>query len=466
MHDDLIERRLRSALRAEGDALPLTITAAELERRSARFHRRRGTTTGLLIAATIGLGLVGLAGVAGGWYDRSVPRPSGPAPSAIAVASGLPSSSPALSDIPARTLPTLDDLVQAVGTNDVVLAQANGPAEGPTLSPDSLDLPPPSVTLGPVSGDTDYAISFACLGEGSAAVGLAADEEDSSQLPRVRCDATIALQQAGRGGPRSLRIESDSQASWRVVVRAIGAPAAASTTVPTDLPAPSGVILATARSEHDVATFDDPLTGGGIEAPVAYGELLGRLDYTVQTSCAGPRPIRYAFGGDPADGARLDIVREVPCDGLVRNDTLRIAQPAGSHLYVIADSRVAWQVAVSSERPPFELSPHQDGWDPAGGGGPDFHFHSEPTGLTLPIQEGGGRVLVVVSCSGEGSVPLSVEVGKTIGAKLQSLEASCSPGGDSTAQSFVVQSSYIDVMYQAPARSWLAISIYVPSAKP
>ena len=41
MHDTQIEEQLRGVLRAEGDAIPLTITTAELERRLAARRRRR-----------------------------------------------------------------------------------------------------------------------------------------------------------------------------------------------------------------------------------------------------------------------------------------------------------------------------------------------------------------------------------------------------------------------------------------
>ena len=43
MHDSQIEEQLRGVLRAEGDGIPLTITAAELERRLAA---RRSATAG------------------------------------------------------------------------------------------------------------------------------------------------------------------------------------------------------------------------------------------------------------------------------------------------------------------------------------------------------------------------------------------------------------------------------------
>src|SRR6476646_10734282 len=116
MHDDLIERRLRDALRSEGDGLAFTITPAELERRLALRRRRQVLRpTGLLLAAAVGIGLVGVAGLVGGWFERqpdATPGPStlavvGPSPSAEPV-NLPPASAPAPTD-----LPTIEDLIHA-----------------------------------------------------------------------------------------------------------------------------------------------------------------------------------------------------------------------------------------------------------------------------------------------------------------------------------------------------------------
>jgi len=80
MRDELLELRLRDALRSAASGLDLTITAAELERRRV-LRRRRSWTGGVLLAAAVGIGLVGAAGVAGGWLNglrlpAVVPGPS------------------------------------------------------------------------------------------------------------------------------------------------------------------------------------------------------------------------------------------------------------------------------------------------------------------------------------------------------------------------------------------------------
>src|SRR6476661_10125002 len=123
MHDDLIERRLRDALRSEGDGLAFTITPAELERRLALRRRRPAfRPTGLLLAAAVGIGLIGVAGLVGGWFER---KPDGtPAPSTLGVVGPSPSAEPVhlapASAPPPVDLPAIEDLIHAGPVGDVV----------------------------------------------------------------------------------------------------------------------------------------------------------------------------------------------------------------------------------------------------------------------------------------------------------------------------------------------------------
>jgi hypothetical protein len=68
MHDTGIEDRLRAALRGEGDDLPLTITAAELERRLAARQRQRNSRRVSYLAAAVAIVAIGTIGAAAnGW---------------------------------------------------------------------------------------------------------------------------------------------------------------------------------------------------------------------------------------------------------------------------------------------------------------------------------------------------------------------------------------------------------------
>jgi len=69
MHDGQLEDRLRSALRGEGDALPITITASELERRLALRRRERfGRRASFLAAAVAVIAVGSLVATTGGWF--------------------------------------------------------------------------------------------------------------------------------------------------------------------------------------------------------------------------------------------------------------------------------------------------------------------------------------------------------------------------------------------------------------
>ena len=63
-----IEEQLRGVLRAEGDAIPLTITAAELERRlAARRSATGGRRLSLVAAAVAAVAVVSIVAVGNGW---------------------------------------------------------------------------------------------------------------------------------------------------------------------------------------------------------------------------------------------------------------------------------------------------------------------------------------------------------------------------------------------------------------
>jgi len=96
VHDNQVEDRVRAALRADGDALPLTITPDELERRLVLRRRdQRGRRLGL-IAAGVAVVLVGSLAVANGrWFDATslgaTPQPTAPEQTAIRVHVGYAS---------------------------------------------------------------------------------------------------------------------------------------------------------------------------------------------------------------------------------------------------------------------------------------------------------------------------------------------------------------------------------------
>ena len=68
MHDSQIEEQLRGVLRAEGDAIPLTITTAELERRlAARRRATGGRRLSVVAAAVAAVAVVSIVAAGNGW---------------------------------------------------------------------------------------------------------------------------------------------------------------------------------------------------------------------------------------------------------------------------------------------------------------------------------------------------------------------------------------------------------------
>lgn len=106
MHDREIGDRLRTALRAEGDALPLTITTAELERRLALRRRARDGRRARFLAAGVAVAFVGsMVVVSNGWFRAPIVGSSPSAPANISPTDSLapslePTSLPSASPSP------------------------------------------------------------------------------------------------------------------------------------------------------------------------------------------------------------------------------------------------------------------------------------------------------------------------------------------------------------------------------
>jgi hypothetical protein len=110
VHDTRLEDQLRVELRRAGDALPFTVTAAELERRLvARRRQRQGRRVSLIAAAVAVLSVVSIVAVGNGWILKpSVVVGVSPSPSATTpiVLSPVPSAAgSAPTTIPSPSVP-------------------------------------------------------------------------------------------------------------------------------------------------------------------------------------------------------------------------------------------------------------------------------------------------------------------------------------------------------------------------
>ena len=137
MHDQRLEDQLRGALRADGAALPFTITEAELERRLVRRQREhRGQRVSLVAAAVAVIAVAGLVGFGNGWVRLpaigivSSPTPSAsPSPSPSRGRSVVVTPAPAapLTPTAAATFRPAPDLG---GPTDAILARVVADIDG------------------------------------------------------------------------------------------------------------------------------------------------------------------------------------------------------------------------------------------------------------------------------------------------------------------------------------------------
>ncbi len=177
MHDTRLEERLRQVLRAEGDSLPLTLTADQLQqrlrlRRSERANRRLMLATAAALVVAVGAG--------GGMLltNRGTTPPAGPSPSPSASAApASPTAAPSVSLVPVEDIAGYagwQTLGRVVGTGDDSSPSVTGPV------PDGVEV---------------LLISAACnwnrtparhgLGRRADASGVSGDGNAARQDPRV-----------------------------------------------------------------------------------------------------------------------------------------------------------------------------------------------------------------------------------------------------------------------------------------
>ena len=204
MRDLQLEERLRTALRAEADALPLTITAENLRDRLAERRRERTGRLGVLSAAAaivivVGVGAVLLA-------DRGTTPPVGTSPSP-SPSSGFPAD-----------LETLEQMRAAIGIGLPLLLigeHAGDPAHGD----DNLE----TYEVGIVEGDGFYEVAYDCSGADPFTVSWF---EVNGASPRLltsaeidNCDGgTSLVTAADMPASARLSITTSPRTSWRVLV--------------------------------------------------------------------------------------------------------------------------------------------------------------------------------------------------------------------------------------------------------
>jgi hypothetical protein len=461
MHDELIERRLRAALSEEAGSLAFTITPAELERRLALRHRTvSGRRITLLLAAAVGISIFGVGGALSGLFSPTLPSPTGPVAASIG---------PESNDATAVTLPSLNELV-ADDPGSVIVAQAHGPAGGPSAVRSRPDVHAPSVVLGTFVPGARYRVSVACVGPGTLDIDIGvpgARGPAGPSGPSIACDGAIHEETVDSPQPQSIGFALSGTASWRAVVRG-------PSTIAQPSQGPDGprveAIPPSSTGQEELLRLDGffveprglPWGRNGLEIQEV-GPVPGREGYNVSSLCSTGSPVRLVFGS-VIDGAIVaDTETQFACDPTrMRDMWLGIAQPDGSQVFIAATPEQPLSMLITSTRPPFALTHELPGWQLSGGFGPELAFDEHPVSFG-GAGEGEDHVQVVLACTGTQPIEVVVEDGTPIGTHQQRFVATCTPEGSTTSQIFKVAEAGVVVRYVTPSGVWTTLSILVPS---
>jgi hypothetical protein len=219
MHDGGLEERLRGVLRGEGDALPMTITTAELERRLALRRRERIGRRSGFIAAALAVVALGAWAVTSGQRSQapSVGSAATPAPSESSAPSlpvGCDPIDPGASDVPPELIIGIVPGDALAHGGRQVAAQWNGKTTG---TPGTWDEPP--VDTEPIWIDAGSQaieiIADTCLIDARAEALLTGYTTLPDPAP-----TPITLEVAGGLGSRVVEVEAPPTGGWTVRIRA------------------------------------------------------------------------------------------------------------------------------------------------------------------------------------------------------------------------------------------------------
>ncbi len=175
MHDSRLEDQLRSALRADGEGLPLTITTDELERRLALRRRERNGLRLTLVAAGIAVVAVGSIVAFGNGWLRMPAGGVDPSPSPIATHPSAPVTVPSPDPRPAILLG---------GPHDAIVVR--------TLIDPTSDVQAIEVQLWPNKGDATVVATFS---------GILGANPSPDAASRVSADGFLAVPLVDRKDP-------------------------------------------------------------------------------------------------------------------------------------------------------------------------------------------------------------------------------------------------------------------------
>lgn len=394
MPDSELEDRVRFSLRAKGDALPMTITPEELERRLALRRRDRlGRRAGAVAAAVAILAIGSLVVTSGRLGLSNVGTGPAPAPTAGVAPSDAVATSEAVTT-PSEAAAPCENVDPSQGGQPLTLGMGVSPGDsilhggvrggsygwgnkivdgyGPGVDPETLD----PVNAGPPARHLEVLASdgYACL------VGIDADATPiggGDPLPLLATGSTprrvseVSLPPVGEW---LVRVRAEfatappalawSETYFRVVVPDPSADWAGDS-LPA-LAAPDGTVLL-----EDATDFDRPRPWTDKYLLTIAGSIPPRSEYAVDFICLGYLPVNWSIGGAGDNHFGHFASSATTCDG--RPVTTVIdggTPPADLEVIVTGDPGTAWHIVVSTkaERPEL-IAPSVQMWPTDGPGG-------------------------------------------------------------------------------------------------
>ena len=393
MHDDTIEQRLRAALRAEADGLPLTVTPDELERRLALRRRERTSRRfGLLAAGVAAIAVGTVFAIAVGPFRG----PNVAATPQLTMAPSIVGPSPAVSTGPVDPAAVLQPLEPSDGAVDFQRATEPG-------DPTSTDTAPETGAFDSVRMDAREAgVKLVCLGPDTLQLTWGTtDDRSAIASETVTCDNSVASFRYDVAPRQPLIdhwvwVDVPRRTSYSILVESFGF---TNDPPPSELPAfgqPGGDVLLDVRVDAGVAPGGTPSTGRAGAVPARHG-------YRVAMVCLGTGSARWTIGAEETrdfiDGG------DVPCDGAALGFSSSAGLPSkDSTVYVTADPGTSWHLIITDPYgPPMFIPPSIDMWsgeDRQGSrsSGPaecvGFNDHVNSCGVTYSARDGAPIVVV------------------------------------------------------------------------
>ena len=206
MHDTRLEEHLRQVLRAEGDALPLTVTADRLEtrlrlRRAERANRRLALVTAASLVIAVG---------AGGGFLLSNRETTPPVAASSSLAPSAPAQTPSAS--PTVSLAPVGDIAPYVGWQ--MLGRINRPNGNPEASLNG-ELPQSGGHL---------LVSTACEGNGTLTITATVDDTWTVDCPAKSADPFRMMAYLGDATTFEVRIRASEIIAYQVLVEGSDVP--------------------------------------------------------------------------------------------------------------------------------------------------------------------------------------------------------------------------------------------------